>query len=265
LCRARDALVSTHAWCTATRPIARTVATVPALALLALLLGALFAPPPAQATTWHWPLHGPVQKRFAYTAATPFTRGQHRGITIAGPAGAPVRAACPGRVTFAGRLPNRPGAGVTINCGALTATYLRLASLAVRRGDQVAVGDRLGRLGPRGLHLGARRTGRRWDYVDPLALLGRDPSMHPRPLVRAPRWRTGPGPIPTRPRPAPLPLPLRWSAPTAAAARPVVPLVAWLGLALLAGALPALGLRHARRRRPRREAARSRHAPPDAA
>jgi peptidase M23-like protein len=239
---------------------------VPALALIPLVLGALFAPPPAHAATWRWPLRGPVQQRFAYTLSTPFTRGQHRGITIAGPAGAPVRAACAGRVTFAGAVPNRPGAGVTINCGALTATYLQLASVAVRRGDQVAVGDRLGRLGPRGLHLGARRTGARWDYVDPLALLAGDRSTRPAPLVRAPRWPLGSGP---RPNPTPLPLrlpvPLRWSAPAAAAARPVVPPVAWLGLALLAGALPALGLRHARGRRAQREAVRSRHAPPDAA
>ena len=245
---------------------------VPAALVMALLLDVLFALP-ALATPWHWPLHGPVQERFAYTPTTPFARGQHRGITIGGPAGAPVRAACTGRVTFAGALPRSRGAGVTVNCGALTATYLRLVSVAVRQGDQVAVGDHLGRLGPRGLHLGARRTGRRWDYVDPLALFASEPGTHPTPLVRAPRWRIGPRPLgaPARPRPSPsrnplpLPLPLRWSAPVAAAARPAVPLVAWLGLALLAGALPALGLQHPRRRRRPREAARSRHAPPDAA
>jgi hypothetical protein len=170
-------------------------------------------------------------------------------------------------VTFAGALPHRRAAGVTVNCGAWTATYLRLASVAVRRGEAIAVGDRLGHLGVRGLHLGARRTGRRWDYVDPLALLARDPDTYPGPLVPVPRWRIGPGPLgaPARPSRSQLPLPLRWSAPAAAAARPVVPLVAWLGLALLAGALPALGIQHTRRRRRQSEAARSRHAPPDAA
>jgi len=242
---------------------------VPAAIVMALLLGALFAPSPAQATTWHWPLHGPVQKRFGYTAATPFTRGQHRGITIAGPAGAPVRAACPGRVTFAGRLPNRPGAG---GHDQLRRTDRDLSPARLAGGPARRPGRRRRpHRPPRPARAAPRRPPDRpaLDYVDPLALLGRDPSTHPRPLVRAPRWRTGPGPIPTRPRPAPLPLPLplplRWSAPAAAAARPAVPLVAWLGLALLAGALPALRLRHARRRRPRREAARSRHAPPDAA
>jgi hypothetical protein len=247
---------------------------VPKAFVTALLLIAAFpSPAPALATPWHWPLHGPVQERFAYKPTTPFARGQHRGITIAGPAGAPVRAACAGRVSFAGALPRRRAAGVTVHCGAWTATYLRLASVAVRRGEAIAVGDRLGRLGSRGLHLGARRTGRRWDYVDPLTLLAGDPGAHPAPLVRAPHRRIGPRPLgaPARPSPSPnpvplpLPLPLRWSAPAAAAARPAVPLVAWLGLALLAGALPALGLRRHRRRRRAREAARSRHAPPDAA
>jgi lipoprotein NlpD len=246
---------------------------VPTALVTALLLIAAFpATPPAHATTWRWPLRGPVQERFAYTSTTPFARGQHRGITIGGAAGEPVRAACVGRVSFAGALPRSRGAGVTVNCGALTATYLRLASVAVRRGESIAVGDRLGRLGPRGLHLGARRTGRRWDYVDPLTLLAGDPGTRPAPLVRAPHRRIGPRPLgaPARPSPSPspspvpLPLPLRWSAPAAAAARPAVPVVAWLGLALLAGALPALGLRRHRRRRAR-DALRSRHAPPDAA
>jgi peptidase M23-like protein len=235
-----------------------------ALVTALLLIAALPATPPAQATTWRWPLHGPIEQRFAYTPTTPFERGQHRGIIIGGPAGTPVRAACPGRVSFAGALPRHRAAGVTVTCGAWTATYLRLASLAVRRGDHVAVGDRLGRVGARGLHLGARRTGRRWDYVDPLSLFATDPGARPAPLVRAPRPPLGPVPR-SRPAPLPLPLPLRWSAPATAAAHPAGPLVAWLGLALLAGALPALGLRRARRRRRSREAARSRYAPTDTA
>jgi hypothetical protein len=239
------------------------VATVPALVLISLLLGALFTAPPAHAAGWRWPLRGTVQQRFAYAPATPFAPGQHRGIIIGGPEGSPVRAACAGRVSFAGALPRRGAAGVTVNCGAWTATYLQLASLAVRRGDRVAVGDRLGRVGARGLHLGARRTGRRWDYVDPLSLLADDPGTRPVPIVRAPRWRAGPGPLGRQPRPAPLPIPLRWSAPVAAAARPAVPVVAWLGLAVLAAALPALGIGRLHRRR--REAARRAYAPPEVA
>jgi hypothetical protein len=240
-----------------------------ALVTALLLIAAFAAPPPAQATTWRWPLHGPIEQRFSYTPTTPFTRGQHRGITIAGAAGTPVEAVCPGRVSFAGALPHRRAEGVAVNCGALTATYLRLASVAVRRGEAVAAGDRLGRVGARGLHLGARRTGRRWDYVDPLSLLGKDPVGRPGPLVRVPRWRLGPGPLGARPRPAPLPLPapspLQRSDPASGSAQPAVPLVAWLGLALLAGALPALGLRRRRQSQRRSEAAQSRSAQPGGA
>jgi hypothetical protein len=228
--------------------------------VITVVLGALFAPPPAHAATWRWPVHGAVLDRYAYEAATPFLRGQHRGIVIGGRPGAPVRAACAGRVSFAGDLPRR-GAGITVACDALTASYLWLASVAVRRGSLVEVGDRLGRLGARGLHLGARRSGRRWGYVDPLLLLAGDPGDRPAPLVRAPRWRAGPRPLPMRPPAAPVLL--RWSAPLAAAARPAAPVVAWLGLGLLAAALPALGIGRVRRRR--RESARRRYAPPDVA
>jgi hypothetical protein len=240
------------------------VATVLALVLISLLLDVVFVPPPADAASWRWPIPGPVQQHFTYTPATPFERGQRRGIVIGGPRGTPVRAACAGRVSFAGALPQRRAAGVTVDCGAWTATYLRLASVAVRRGDRVSAGDHLGRVGARGLHLGARRTGRRWAYVDPLSLLGGDPGARPAPLVRAPRWRIGPGPLATKPRAAPFPLPLRWSVPVAVAARPAVPVVAWLGLALLAAGLPALQIGRVRRRR-RREAARHSYAPPEVA
>lgn len=227
---------------------------------VAIVLGVLFAAPPAGAATWRWPVAGPVLERFAYASETPFARGQHRGIVIGGRAGAPVRAVCAGRVGFAGALLRR-GAAVTVVCDALTASYLWLASVAVRRGDRVGVGDRLGRLGPRGLHLGARRTGRRWAYVDPLSLLAGEPVTRPVPPLAAPRGRIGPRPLGSPPRPAPFVL--RWSAPVVAAARPAVPPVAWLGLGLLAAALPALGIGRVRRRR--REAARRPYAPPDVA
>jgi murein DD-endopeptidase MepM/ murein hydrolase activator NlpD len=250
------------------------VQTVPALVAISLLLGALFTAPPAHAATWRWPLRGPIQRAFGYTTTAPFARGQHRGITIAATAASPVSAACAGRVSFAGAVPGGRGAGVTVICGALTATYLRLDSVAVRRGDRVGVGDRLGRLGRRGLHLGARQTGRRWGYVDPVSLFDGDPGSRPVPLGPAPRRRLGPpriGPGP-RPRAAPRPVPFRWSAPApaaapaAATARPAVPVVAWVGLVLLAAALPALGIGRARRRRRRGEpGSRRRYAPADAA
>jgi hypothetical protein len=192
-----------------------------------------------------WPVGGPLLERFAYERATPFARGQHRGIEIGAIAGTPVLAACAGRVSFAGTVP-RYGSGATVVCGALAVSYLRLASVSVRRGGAVAAGDRLGRLGPRGLHFGVRRTGRRWAYLDPLALFGDRPRVRRVPLVPGARWRAGPRPFGAAPRPVPVPVPV-----TVPAGRPApaVPLLAWLGLGLLAAGLPVLGLGRVRRRR----------------
>ena len=48
------------------------------------------------------PVHGAIARGFDY-AGDPFARGHHRGVDLAAGPGTPVRAACPGRVTFAGR------------------------------------------------------------------------------------------------------------------------------------------------------------------
>lgn len=124
---------------------------------------------------WHWPLRGAVVGAFHVTPRTPFARGQRRGIDVSAAPGAVVRAACPGRVTFAGPLPRR-GLAVSVRCGALVATYLGLGGLRVRAGARVGRGRRLGTLGSRGrLRLGARRATDRRGYVDPLTLLA-DPN-----------------------------------------------------------------------------------------
>jgi len=188
-----------------------------------------------------------VLERFDYGASTPFARGQHRGIEIGGTSGAAVRAACAGRVSFAGSVP-RYGGGATVVCGALAVSYLRLASVSVHRGHVVAAGYRLGRLGPRALHFGVRRVGRRWVYLDPLALLGDGERVRPVPIVPGARWRSGPRPFRPAPRPAPARAPRPVSVPAAHPA-PAVPLVAWVGLGLLAAALPAFGAGRVRRRR----------------
>jgi murein DD-endopeptidase MepM/ murein hydrolase activator NlpD len=184
----------------------------------------------AGAPGWRWPLRGPVVGGFRVTPHAPFARGQRRGIDVAARPGARVRAACPGRVTFAGPLPRR-GLAVSVRCGALVATYLGLNRLAVRAGSRVPRGDVLGSLGASGrLRLGARRAADRRGYVDPLSLLS-DASPAP-PLLPAP-------------------------APTAAPATPPrrLPWPAYPGLALVASALPVGGLIHRRRRRARATAA----------
>lgn len=199
------------------------------------------APPPARAT-WRWPLRGRVVSPFRLTPRAPFARGQRRGIDVAGPAGAAVRAACPGRVTFAGPLPHNRLA-VTVRCGALVATYLRLGHLAVRRGVRADLGRRLGTLGPDGrLRLGARRAGDRRGYVDPLTLL-RDPVPSAPPVL-------GPAPRSRRPRPAPIPIARPRHIPSPAPAGPRhLPWPAYPAIALIATAFPVGGLIHRRRRR----------------
>jgi hypothetical protein len=127
---------------------------------------------------WIWPVHGAVVGQFALKADR-FAAGQRRGIDIAAAPGAAVRAACAGRVLFAGVV---PGAGrtVTVACGSLNATYLHLGAVGVHRGGSVAAGSSLGAVGSSGmLRLGARVRARRFGYVDPMQLLGADPPGSP--------------------------------------------------------------------------------------
>jgi hypothetical protein len=223
------------------------------------------APPtPAQArpaphTTWRWPLRGPVVGSFRLTPRAPYARGQRRGIDVAAAPGTTVRAACPGRVTFAGALPHL-GLALSVRCAGLVATYLRLAHLAVRRGSAVGAGEPLGTLGPAGaLRLGARRAHDRRGYVDPLSLL-RDaspPVLGPAPLPRRTRRARRPArPRPLRPpAPAPAPRPAPRRAPPQRADPARLPWPAYPALALIATALPVGGLVHRRRRRDRTAAA----------
>jgi len=185
---------------------------------------------------WHWPVHGPVVRGFAPPAER-YAAGGHRGIDIAATPGAAVRAACAGRVTFAGTVPGS-GRVVSEACGDLVATYTHLGEIEVRVGVRLRARRRLGRAGAaRHVHLGARR-GRM--YLDPLTLLGDDAApVAPPPVAPAPpRWRA----VPPPPRPA------------SPASREGPPPVAWLGTALIALAVPGLGVGRAVRRRRRARA-----------
>jgi Peptidase family M23 len=212
------------------------VAVAAALAVIALLALAR----PAAAGTWRRPVAGEVVGAFHYSARRPFAAGWRRGIDIAARPGAVVQAACGGRVSFAGPLPGEgAGRGVSVRCGALTATHLGLAGLAVRRGAMVAAGAPVGTLGPTGLlRLGARVTARRFGYVDPLRLLGREPGDPP---VATPRRPSARGP---RPVPAPAHVPALGPAPEphaapATAPRPIPTQPPALGPALRRQAVPA--------------------------
>ena len=259
---------------------------------LALLL---LAAPAAQAGSWQRPVDGEALRSFAL-GSNPYARGQHRGVDLAAATGSPVRSACAGRVSFAGRVPGG-GLTVSVRCGSLIATLQQLGTIAVRRGQGVMPGMRVGVVGrsidPRTrrphVHLGARvaASGR---YVDPLTLIGgarplvpalppaRAPRVVPfaRPPAGGPRFAPpGRAPVPVALGRAPAPAPMSRApalvppgpAPTGASAAdqhgrsPGIPWLVWVGMTIVAASLPIGGLLHVRRRRrvqPARHAATAR-------
>ena len=212
---------------------------MPPIAVL-LLLSLLLVPAPSARAAWRWPVHGSVARSFAITAE-PFAAGQHRGVDLRARPGTVVRAACSGRVRFAGRLGRLRGV-VSVRCGRLVATYVELGGVRVRRGGVVVAGAPVGVVSSAAqVHLGARNvsTGR---YVDPLSLL-RD---------RRPPPSLGPAPAPPRSRAPNARLPAPVAEPAPAAPRPRVPPLAWAGLALVSAGLPLGALLATQRSRRRR-------------
>jgi murein DD-endopeptidase MepM/ murein hydrolase activator NlpD len=137
----------------------------------------------------------------------------HRGVDLLGSVGQPVRAALPGRVTFAGVLAGR---GVVVISHGDTRTTYEPVSAEAAVGDTVAAGGFLGRLEafashcfPRAcLHWGWLRGE---TYLDPLDLVGAGP------VRLLPLWRD---------EPEPAPMPTRPLAPTDSQWRPA--LIRWL-------------------------------------
>jgi hypothetical protein len=154
-----------------------------------------------------------------------FARGQHRGVDLDAARGERVRAACSGRVVFAGTV---AGAGtVSVRCGPWHVTYAPLRRIAVRAGARVGQGRGLGRLaGEEPLHFGVRRASERFGYVDPLRFLAA-PRRAPPPVLpaRLPRPAPRARPAPRSPRPS----------------RGLAPWPVWLGLALLMTGLAGAG------------------------
>ena len=171
--------------------------------------------------------------------ADPFAAGQHRGADLRAAPGAPVRAACGGRVGVAGRV-GSSGRLVTVRCGRWRVTHMPLATIGVRAGAVIARGARLGTVGRSddhaGLHLGVRREDRRFGYIDPVPLFAAPPPVPPPALPR--RVHRPRPPIATRTPPTPRTAPAR----RVAAARPggLAPWPAWAGLALV---LAGVGIR----------------------
>ena len=195
--------------------------------MLLLIAVVLAFPSTAHARTWRWPVRGEVVRHFALDKRDTFAKGQHRGIEIAAARGTRVRSACAGRVHFAGTVP-RHGRTVSVTCGPFVATYLHLSSTAVRRGQRLAQGQRLGTTSAH-LHFGIRRRADRFAYIDPLSLLPSDPlGPAPPPLAAGPRPRAGPTAPPSMPA--------------------QIPAAVWAGLALLALAVPTLTIARGRAR-----------------
>jgi murein DD-endopeptidase MepM/ murein hydrolase activator NlpD len=126
--------------------------------------------PPRPAIPLAWPLLAPVGDRFG-------PRGDrfHAGVDLLASARAPVVAAAPGRVAWAGPRSGGWGNLVTIgHAGGVSTMYAHLSRTDVRVGDWVAAGTVIGRVGSTGdatgphLHFEVRLHG---GAVDPLRAL----------------------------------------------------------------------------------------------
>ncbi|MEI5101315.1 M23 family metallopeptidase [Streptomyces sp. PmtG] len=173
-----------------------TTAALVAVLFLAAPLAARAADP-VPAVGGSWPLGPrPVVVRGWEPPASAYGPG-HRGVDLAAPPGAPVRAAAPGRVSFAGRVAGRGVLAVELDGTGdppLRTTYEPVRA-TVRKGARVAAGEVLGTVEAAAryhcptacLHWGLRRADA---YLNPLGLLppwllGRGPSRL-LPVARAP-------------------------------------------------------------------------------
>ncbi|MFE6823966.1 M23 family metallopeptidase [Streptomyces sp. NPDC057690] len=133
--------------------------------------------PPVPAIARVWPVGTrPAVLRGWEPPAGPYARG-HRGVDLAAPPDAPVRAVAAGRVSFAGRVAGRGVVSVELSATGLPPlrTTYEPVRASVHKGDEVAPGQVVGTVEPTGSHcvptcvhwgLLSGRT-----YLDPLSLL----------------------------------------------------------------------------------------------
>src|SRR5687767_9320041 len=110
------------------------------------------APAPAAAVDgWVWPVEGPVLTHYSNDNARPYAGGMHRGIDIGADAGTAVVAARAGTVSHAGAV-GTSGLTVAVRTadGQHVTSYLHLSEVAVKEGDAVAAGARVGAVGNSG-------------------------------------------------------------------------------------------------------------------
>jgi murein DD-endopeptidase MepM/ murein hydrolase activator NlpD len=152
------------------------------LTLLLAVLVALCWPSPAGAAETDpvgvWPLRPEPEVVADFDPPdSPWGSG-HRGVDLLGTAGQVVRAALPGRVSFAGVLAGR---GVVVVDHGGTRTTYEPVDATVSLGDPVAAGNPIGRLALPGSHC-LPRACLHWGwiegadtYLDPLRLVGAGP------------------------------------------------------------------------------------------
>ncbi|GAB6987368.1 M23 family metallopeptidase [Nocardioides pyridinolyticus] len=162
------------------------------LALLLTLLAVVLVPLPARAAEADpvgvWPLVPEPEVVHGFDPPDDPWGAGHRGVDLRGSPGQPVRAALPGRVTWAGTLAGR--GVVVVDHGGTRTTYEPIES-SVDVGATVVAGDRIGRLSVVGSHclpLACLHWG--WiqaeTYLDPLRLVGAGP------VRLLPLWRDEP-------------------------------------------------------------------------
>jgi hypothetical protein len=175
---------------------------------------------------WVWPVEGLVLTPYSNDNARPYAGGMHRGIDIAAGVGTGVVAARAGTVTHAGVVGS---SGLTLSVrtgdGRYVTSYLHLSAIALKEGETVTAGARIGEVGTSGrrsvqephLHFGVRLADREDQYVDPLSLLPSPaaPSVAPAAPVRAPV------PLRAERQPVPVRAPVAVRVPVIPRARPV--------------------------------------------
>lgn len=154
------------------RPNSSRFGKVVAVVVAALM--SLVVPVPSRASgAWSWPVVGPVLRAFDPPKTT-FGSG-HRGIDIACPRGAPIRAVAAGVVTFAGSVGGQRYVTITHTDGTQS-TVSWVEAIVVRRDDVVLDGATIATCGTGHVgstiphvHLGVRTPD--GAYVDPLDVL----------------------------------------------------------------------------------------------
>jgi hypothetical protein len=197
------------------------------VALAAAVMVFVFCPTPRAAADggWTWPVQGRVLTLYSNDNARPYAGGMHRGIDVAAEVGTTVVAARAGTVTHAGVV-GSSGLVVAVRTaeGRYVTSYLHLSAAAVKKGDAVEAGSRIGATGTSGrpsvaephLHFGVRLADADDQYVDPLSLLPPLPGPAaapaapvPVPVPAAPEREAVPALAPAVVEPVRIPAPVR--------------------------------------------------------